>query len=108
MYSCLSNQLALLMMLQVRSEITTRELALSLGITERAVHRILKDLADNGLISIGKRGYRNVYTVHADSPIGHPAFPSLTVGDMLAPVRDRLPVSSKGSSSAVREMAVAV
>jgi hypothetical protein len=86
MATCLSNQLSLLMLLAVRSEVTTRELALSLGITERAVHRILRDLADGGFISIGKRGYRNQYTVHPDKSVGHPSFPSLTLGQLLAPI----------------------
>ena len=108
MYSCLSNQLALLMLLAARSEITTRELSLSLGITERAVHRILKDLADHDLISIGKRGYRNSYTVHADRPVGHPAFPWLTVADLLGPVRERLQRSAHANGAARREVALAV
>ena len=108
MYSCLSNQLALLMMLEARGEITTRELALSLGITERAVHRILKDLADHDLISIGKRGYRNSYTVHTDRPVGHPAFPWLTVADLLRPIRDRLDRSARANDAAQPEMALAV
>src|SRR3954467_11712645 len=91
MPSCLSNQLSLLMLLAVRSEITTRELALSLGITERAVHRILRDLAESGYLTIGKRGYRNQYTVHPEVSVGHPSFPSLTLGELLAPVLTRTP-----------------
>src|SRR4026209_2301556 len=86
MSTCLSNQLSLLMLLAVRGEVTTRELALSLGITERAVHRILRDLAEGGYITIGKRGYRNQYTVHPEKSVGHPAFPTLTLGELLAPV----------------------
>ena len=78
MSTCLSNQLSLLMLLAVRGEVTTRELALSLGITERAVHRILRDLAECG--------YRNQYTVHPEKSVGHPAFPTLTLGELLAPV----------------------
>ena len=108
MYSCLSNQLALLMMLEARGEITTRELSLSLGITERAVHRILKDLAEHGLISISKRGYRNCYTVHVDRPVGHPAFPWLTVGDLLGPIHERLTASDRAANANTREMALAV
>jgi predicted transcriptional regulator len=89
MSTCLSNQLSLLMLLAVRGEVTTRELALSLGITERAVHRILRDLAESGYITIGKRGYRNQYTVHPEKPVGHPSFPTLTLGELLAPVYAR-------------------
>lgn len=89
MSTCLSNQLSLLMLLAVHGEVTTRELALSLGITERAVHRILRDLAESGYITIGKRGYRNQYTVHPEKSVGHPAFPTLTLGELLAPVMNR-------------------
>ena len=99
MPTCLSNQLSLLMLLAIRSEVTTRELALSLGITERAVHRILRDLAESGFITIGKRGYRNQYTVHPEMPAGHPAFPSLTLGELLAPVLNRTPVSIADNSA---------
>ena len=104
MDSCLSNHTSLLLMLAVRSEVTTRELALSLGITERAVHRILKDLADQGFISIGKRGYRNIYTLHPEHPLGHPAFPSLTLGDMIDPIRPKLS-KVEGAQPAVRLLA---
>jgi hypothetical protein len=97
MLTCLSNQLSLLMLLAVRSEVTTRELALSLGITERAVHRILRDLAESGYITIGKRGYRNQYTVHPEKSVGHPAFPTLTLGELLAPVFAR----SEGNGAAL-------
>jgi hypothetical protein len=103
MSTCLSNQLSLLMLLAVRGEVTTRELALSLGITERAVHRILRDLAESGFITIGKRGYRNQYVVHPEKPVGHPAFPSLTLGELLAPIYARsnevnVPVAMNGAA----------
>ena len=99
MPTCLSNQLSLLMLLAIRGDVTTRELALSLGITERAVHRILRDLAESGFISIGKRGYRNQYTVHPEQPAGHPAFPTLTLGELLAPVLSRVPVESAANAA---------
>src|SRR5688572_25005529 len=99
MSTCLSNQLSLLMLLAVRGEVTTRELALSLGITERAVHRILRDLAESGYITIGKRGYRNQYTVHPEKSVGHPAFPTLTLGELLAPVFAR--IEGNGAAMAI-------
>jgi hypothetical protein len=100
MPTCLSNQLSLLMLLAIRGEVTTRELALSLGITERAVHRILRDLAESGFITIGKRGYRNQYTVHPEMPVGHPAFPTLTLGELLAPVYSRVPMNGHANGAA--------
>jgi DNA-binding transcriptional ArsR family regulator len=99
MTTCLSNQLSLLMLLAIKGEVTTRELALSLGITERAVHRILRDLAESGYITIGKRGYRNRYTVHPDKPAGHPAFPTLTLGELLAPVYARTEATAPAATA---------
>src|SRR5215213_10767373 len=100
MPSCLSNQLSLLMLLSVRGEITTRELALSLGITERAVHRILRDLAESGYLTIGKRGYRNQYTVHPEVSAGHPSFPTLTLGELLAPILSRTATNGASNGTA--------
>jgi hypothetical protein len=113
MNTCLSNQLSLLMLLAVRGEVTTRELALSLGITERAVHRILRDLAESGYITIGKRGYRNQYVVHPEKSVGHPAFPSLTLGELLAPIHARsgevaVAAAANGSAQHAGPMLVAV
>lgn len=105
MTTCLSNQLSLLMLLAVRGEVTTRELALSLGITERAVHRILRELAQSGYITIGKRGYRNQYTVHPERPVGHPSFPALSLGELLAPVLAQK--SSNGSTNGASHALVA-
>ena len=95
--TCLSNCTALLMLLAVRSEVTTRELALQMGLTERAVHRLLKELAEQGYIRISKRGYRNVYALHPEQSLGHPAFPSITLGDLIEPLRPKL-VSPPGAS----------
>ncbi|HYU19992.1 MAG TPA: HTH domain-containing protein [Chloroflexota bacterium] len=107
MHSCLSNHTALLMLLAARSEVTTRDLAISLGITERAVHRILKDLARQGYISIGKNGYRNTYKLHPQKSLGHPSFPSITLGDLIGPLTPRLIklLKTKNSSRSVRLVA---
>ena len=74
------------MLLAIRGEVTTRELALSLGITERAVHRILRDLAESGFIYDRKAWLPQ--PVHGPpGDVGWaPAFPSLTLGELLAPV----------------------
>ncbi len=88
MRSCLSNHTALLMLVAARSEVTAHDLALSLGITERAVYRILKDLASQGYISTGKNGYPNTYQLHPEKSLGHPSFPSI--------------INASGSSRSVR------
>lgn len=49
-----------------------RDLAVRVGITERAVQRIVHDLVDGGYLAIEKTGRRNRYTVQADRPLRHP------------------------------------
>ena len=67
---------------------TTREMAAQLGITERAVQRIVADLEDAGYISKRKEGRRNHYEVHLDQPMRHPAQRDLSVGELLAVLRN--------------------
>ena len=40
---------------------TVREIAVTTGITERAVHSVLKDLRQAGVIDVQRDGRRNVY-----------------------------------------------
>ncbi|MFC1998891.1 helix-turn-helix transcriptional regulator [Chloroflexota bacterium] len=48
---------------------TARAIGDTVGITERAVHRIIADLEDAGYITKGKSGRRNAYSIHADIPL---------------------------------------
>ena len=49
-----------------------RDLADAVGITERAVQRILADLAESGYVTTERLGRRNVYRVNAKMPFRHP------------------------------------
>ncbi len=50
----------------------TRDLATRVGITERAVQRIIAELEAAGYLSHGREGRNNHYTVHTDLPLRHP------------------------------------
>jgi len=50
-----------------------RDVAQSVGITERSVQRILTQLEEAGYISRVQKGRRNYYEVHPDLPLRHPA-----------------------------------
>jgi predicted ArsR family transcriptional regulator len=41
------------------------------GITERAVHRILTELARSGYVTVAKQGRRNRYTVNPGTTLRH-------------------------------------
>jgi DNA-binding IclR family transcriptional regulator len=62
---------------------TAREIAHAVGITERAVQRILSDLEAAGYISRFRDGRRNRYEIHSELPMRHPAQRGLTVRDLL-------------------------
>jgi DNA-binding Lrp family transcriptional regulator len=48
---------------------TAREIGNSVGITERATHKIIKDLELAGYITRVKAGRRNRYRIHPDVPL---------------------------------------
>ncbi len=50
----------------------TRDLATKIGITERAVQRIIADLEAAGYLSHDREGRHNHYTVRTDLPLRHP------------------------------------
>jgi DNA-binding MarR family transcriptional regulator len=64
-----------------------RELAEDVGITERAVQRILRDLTDGGYLSVEKEGRRNHYVVRDEAPLRHPVEARHTVGELLGALR---------------------
>jgi DNA-binding transcriptional regulator YhcF (GntR family) len=62
---------------------TTRQMALQVGITERAVQRILAQLANAGVISIEKVGRRNRYTIDGDQKLRHSLESHKTIGEFI-------------------------
>lgn len=65
-----------------------REIAGSVGITERAAQRIVGDLEADGYLERHRVGRRNTYTIHPELHLHHPMEEHLTVGsliDLLAP-----------------------
>jgi DNA-binding transcriptional regulator PaaX len=73
--------------------IRLREIADSVGITERSAYGIVQDLANAGYILKEKDGRRNRYRIQADLPLPEPSSQERTVGEVLALLAggDRLP-----------------
>jgi MarR family len=61
-----------------------RDIAASVGITERSAHGIVTDLAEAGYIVKQKNGRRNRYQVQAHLPLPEPTSRERTVGEVLA------------------------
>ena len=61
-----------------------RDIAASLGITERSAHGIVAELAEAGYVVKQKDGRRNRYQIQAHLPLPEPASRDRTVGEVLA------------------------
>ncbi|MGD8402370.1 MAG: winged helix-turn-helix transcriptional regulator [Anaerolineales bacterium] len=68
-WTFITNHAAVLTLLNRQEHLTSREIALALGITERSVIRIIKDLEADGYITKQKEGRKNRYTVNTDLPL---------------------------------------
>ena len=66
-----------------RPKITGREISQEIGITERAVIRIVADLDDAGYITRKRQGRTNTYTVNQALPLPGPIFKDVAVGNLL-------------------------
>lgn len=61
-----------------------REIAHTLGVTERCVQRVLAELEEAGYVTRVHQGRRNHYEVHADLPLRHPAEQHRQVSELLS------------------------
>jgi hypothetical protein len=64
--------------------IRLREIGERVGITERAAHRIVVELADAGYLARERNGRRNRYTINAHLPLPDPVAREQNVGELLA------------------------
>ena len=60
-----------------------REVALAVGITERAVQRIISDLEAAGYLIREREGRRNKYEMHPELRLRHPLEQHCTLGALL-------------------------
>ena len=66
-----------------------RDIAASLGITERRAHGIITDLAEAGYVITQKDGRRNRYQIQAHLPLPGPASQHATIGELLSLLTSR-------------------
>ena len=83
-WSLLTNHALVLLCVAQDPAIRLREIGDRVGITERAVHRIIDELAAAGYISRTRSGRRNHYAVHLQLPLPDRLVHSQRVGELLA------------------------
>ena len=83
-WSFLTNHAQVLLCIAHDPGVRLREIGDAVGITERAAHRIVAELADAGYISRKRTGRRNHYTIKSHLPLPDPLAREQRIGDLLA------------------------
>ncbi len=106
-WTFLSNHAHVLVCVAQEPEIRIRDIAVLVGITERAASSIVADLESEGYLTRSKVGRNNRYQLHPGKPLRHPIEHHRSIGDLLtvmagaAPIRDSSDAQFVGSSASV-------
>jgi predicted transcriptional regulator of viral defense system len=71
-YQFLTNHAQVLLCVAHDPGIRLRDIAETVGVTERSAHRILSQLVEDGYVVRERVGRRNVYKVKPELPLRHP------------------------------------
>jgi DNA-binding transcriptional ArsR family regulator len=82
-WTIFSNHAHVLVCIVRNPEERVRDIAQKVGITERAVHRIITDLEGAGVIARERLGRRNRYSVSLDRPLRHPLESHRTIAEVI-------------------------
>jgi hypothetical protein len=101
-WSFLTNHARVLMCIARDPGVRLRDIATTLGITERTAHGIVTELATAGYVVKERDGRRNRYTVQPHLPVGDPIGRERTIGEMLDLLVGAKPRRTKPAKSARR------
>jgi DNA-binding MarR family transcriptional regulator len=82
-WTFLTNHTQVLLCLTRDPDMRLRDVAESVGVTERAVQRIVAELVDAGYLERSRVGRRNHYTVNRDHAMRHVAQVGHQIGGLL-------------------------
>jgi DNA-binding Lrp family transcriptional regulator len=82
-WTFLSNHSHVLVCLAADGDQTLREVAAKVGVTERAVQRIVAELEEAGVVRRTRAGRRNTYAIDTQVPLRHPLESHCRIGDLL-------------------------
>lgn len=83
-WTFLTNHSHILLCLSRDPELRIRDIADLVGITQRAVQRILVELEEGGALTHTREGRRNRYQVNLDCPLRHPLESAHLLRDVLS------------------------
>ena len=84
-----------LLCLQQNPATRLRDIATTVGITERAAQRIVTDLVDAGYVNRERVGRRNQYTLNRELAMRHPSQFDHEIGELLDLLRLSEPTNDK-------------
>ena len=87
-WTFLTNHAQVLVCIARDPGIRLRDIGERVGITERAAHRIVVELAGAGYITRERNGRRNHYTINTHFPLPDPVAREQNVGELLAILTD--------------------
>lgn len=82
-WTFLTNHSHVLICLARDPDMRLRDVAAQIGITERAVQGIVRDLEEAGYLERQRVGRRNHYELHPELPLRHPLEDSHVVAELL-------------------------
>jgi predicted transcriptional regulator len=82
-WTFLSNHAHVLVCVHRDPEARMRDIAASVGITERAAQGLVSDLVEEGYLVKERVGRRNRYSVNGDARLRHPLEEDHTIGELL-------------------------
>ena len=82
-WTFLTNHAHVLLAIAGDPGIRIEEIAASVGIKQRAAHRVVSDLVEAGYLEREKVGRRNRYQIHAERPLRHDMERDHAIGELL-------------------------
>jgi hypothetical protein len=82
-WTFLTNHARVLLCIAADPDVRLRDVAATVGITERATQHIVQQLEEGGYLERERVGRRNRYQLHADRPLRHPMDRDHDVSELL-------------------------
>ena len=107
-WTFLTNHTQVLLQIAQNSDVRLRDVADTVGITERAAQRIVADLAAAGIIERRRQGRRNHYLVNRSAAMRHANQAAFQVGPLLDLLRAEDEPGSDGETFAASQSEAAM
>ncbi|MEO8458508.1 MAG: hypothetical protein ABI559_11945 [Chloroflexota bacterium] len=95
-WSLLSAQGKVLFYIALCPVCSVREIAIALGLTERAVWGVIRELRRCNTLNLSRHNRRHRYSVNLDAPLLHPTIQGLTLRPVLGEIAQRAEESNEG------------